>query len=263
MFDLSRLYYGKDGEASEDGALRLTKGLLSRYNRNIKKARSDTGERKMRIKAVIWDLDGTLLNTLDDLAASTNAALAQNGMPQRTTEEVRAFVGNGIRKLMIRAVPNGEANPAFEKTLADFTSHYGAHSRDKTQPYDGILEVLDALTEQGVQHAIVSNKIDFAVKQLSREYFGDRMRSAVGDDPSRARKPAPDSVFAAMRELGVNAQEAVYVGDSDVDVLTARNAGIPCVAVLWGFRDEACLKAAGAEMIARTPKALQEMIERL
>lgn len=217
----------------------------------------------MNIKAVIWDLDGTLLNTLDDLAASVNAALAMNGMPLRSTEEVRAFVGNGIRNLMIRAVPGGEANPAFDKALEDFTRHYGAHSRDRTRPYDGILEMLDKLSAAGVKHAIVSNKIDFAVKALSRAYFGERMCAAIGDDPSRARKPAPDSVFAAMREMGVTAQETVYVGDSDVDVLTARNAGVPCVAVLWGFRDEACLRAAGAERLARTPDELREIIERL
>ena len=217
----------------------------------------------MNIKAVIWDLDGTLLNTLDDLAASVNAALAMNGMPLRSTEEVRAFVGNGIRRLMVRAVPGGEANPAFDKALEDFTRHYGAHSRDRTRPYDGILEMLDKLSAAGVKHAIVSNKIDFAVKALSRAYFGERMCAAIGDDPSRARKPAPDSVFAAMREMGVTAQETVYVGDSDVDVLTARNAGVPCVAVLWGFRDEACLRAAGAERLARTPDELREIIGRL
>lgn len=217
----------------------------------------------MNIKAVIWDLDGTLLNTLDDLAASVNAALAMNGMPLRSTEEVRAFVGNGIRNLMIRAVPGGEANPAFDKALEDFIRHYGAHSRDRTRPYDGILEMLDKLSAAGVKHAIVSNKIDFAVKALSRAYFGERMCAAIGDDPSRARKPAPDSVFAAMREMGVTAQETVYVGDSDVDVLTARNAGVPCVAVLWGFRDEACLRAAGAGRLAHTPDELREIIERL
>ena len=217
----------------------------------------------MNIKAVIWDLDGTLLNTLDDLAASVNAALAMNGMPLRSTEEVRAFVGNGIRNLMIRAVPGGEANPAFDKALEDFIRHYGAHSRDRTRPYDGILEMLDKLSAAGVKHAIVSNKIDFAVKALSRAYFGERMCAAIGDDPSRARKPAPDSVFAAMREMGVTAQETVYVGDSDVDVLTARNAGVPCVAVLWGFRDEACLRAAGAERLAHTPDELREIIGRL
>ena len=217
----------------------------------------------MNIKAVIWDLDGTLLNTLDDLAASVNAALAMNGMPLRSTEEVRAFVGNGIRNLMIRAVAGGRASPPFDRPLEDFTRHYGAHSRDRTRPYDGILEMLDRLSAAGVKHAIVSNKIDFAVKALSRAYFGERMCAAIGDDPSRARKPAPDSVLAAMREMGVTAQETVYVGDSDVDVLTARNAGVPCVAVLWGFRDEACLRAAGAGRLAHTPDELREIIGRL
>ena len=217
----------------------------------------------MNIKAVIWDLDGTLLNTLDDLAASVNAALAMNGMPLRSTEEVRAFVGNGIRNLMMRAVPGGEANPAFDKALEDFTRHYGALSRDRTRPYDGILEMLDRLSAEGVKHAIVSNKIDFAVKDLSRAYFGGRMCAAIGDDPSRARKPAPDSVFAAMREMGVTAQETVYVGDSDVDVLTAHNAGVTCCAVSWGFRPEESLRAAGAERIAASPAQLLSMLEAL
>lgn len=217
----------------------------------------------MRIKAVIWDLDGTLLDTLDDLAASTNAALVQQGMPARTKEEVRMFVGNGVRKLMIRAVPGGEENPAFESALAGFVAHYGAHSRDNTKPYDGIPELLDELDAMGVRQAIVSNKIDFAVKELSKAYFGDRMQVAVGDDPSRKKKPAPDSVWEAMRQLGVMAEETVYVGDSDVDVITARNAGISCVAVCWGFRPEECLQEAGAQHIAHTPDELLEMIKAL
>ena len=205
----------------------------------------------MRIKAVIWDLDGTLLNTLDDLAASTNAALMQNGLPERTTDEVRQFVGNGVRKLIELAVPEmGENHPKFGQVLDSFVAHYGEHSRDNTRPYDGIMETLDRFAAQGVKLAIVSNKIDFAVKALSRDYFGDRMESAVGDDPSRRKKPAPDSVLEAMRQMDVGAAECVYVGDSDVDVITARNAGIPCVAVTWGFRSEDCLLKAGAEYIA-------------
>lgn len=217
----------------------------------------------MRIKAVIWDLDGTLLDTLDDLAASTNAALMQQGLPIRTKEEVRAFVGNGVRNLMIRAVPGGEEHPAFEAVLAGFVAHYGVHSRDNTKPYDGIEALLDALTGMGVKHAIVSNKIDFAVKELSQIYFGERMQVAVGDDPSRKKKPAPDSVWEAMRQLGVTAEETVYVGDSDVDVFTARNAGIPCAAVCWGFRSVQCLQEAGAEHIAHTPAELMEIIKAL
>ena len=218
----------------------------------------------MKIKAVIWDLDGTLLNTLDDLAASTNAALLKNDLPQRTTDEVRRFVGNGVRRLIEQAVPElGEAHPKFQQVLDDFVAHYGAHSRDNTRPYDGIMEALEQLTEMGAMHAIVSNKIDFAVKALSQDYFPGRMKSAVGDDPSRRKKPAPDSVLEAMRQMNVTAEECVYVGDSDVDVITARNAGIPCVAVTWGFRDEQCLRGAGAEHIAHTAEELVEMIAAL
>jgi len=215
----------------------------------------------MNIKAVIWDLDGTLLNTLDDLAASTNAALAENGLPPRTTDEVRQFVGNGVKKLIERAVPElGENHPQFQQVLDCFVAHYGAHSRDNTRPYDGIMDALEQLERLGAMHAIVSNKIDFAVKALSQDYFPGRMKSAVGDDPSRRKKPAPDSVLEAMRQMGVAAQECVYVGDSDVDVITARNAGIPCVAVTWGFRDEQCLRDAGAEHIAHTPEQLVQTI---
>ena len=218
----------------------------------------------MKIKAVIWDLDGTLLNTLDDLAASTNAALLKNDLPQRTTDEVRRFVGNGVRRLIEQAVPElGEKHPKFQQVLDDFVAHYGAHSRDNTRPYDGIMEALTQLTEMGAMHAIVSNKIDFAVKALSQDYFPGRMKSAVGDDPSRRKKPAPDSVLEAMRQMNVTAEECVYVGDSDVDVITARNAGIPCVAVTWGFRDETCLVDAGAEHIAHTTGELVSAIASL
>lgn len=217
----------------------------------------------MNIRTVIWDLDGTLLNTLDDLAASTNAALRQCGLPERTRDEVRQFVGNGIRLLIERAVPNGAKNPKFQQAYDSFVQHYGAHSRDSTQPYEGIIPLLDELGRRGVKLAIVSNKIDFAVKELSRAYFGDRMQVAVGDAPSRRKKPAPDSVLEAMRQMGAAAEETAYVGDSDVDVETARNAGIPCCAVSWGFRSEACLRAAGAEHIAATPDELLAILEAL
>ena len=212
----------------------------------------------MDIKAVIWDLDGTLLNTLGDLAASTNAALAQCGLPARTTDEVRSFVGNGER-----AVPPGTDGAMVQRVYDAFVAHYGAHSRDTTRPYDGVMEMLDALCAQGIRLAIVSNKIDFAVKELSRTYFGDRMQVAVGDAPERRRKPAPDSVLEAMRQMGVGREETVYVGDSDVDVQTARNAGVVCCAVSWGFRSEESLREAGAEHIAATPQALLEALRAL
>ena len=217
----------------------------------------------MRIRAVIWDLDGTLLNTLDDLAASTNAALAQCGLPGRTKDEVRCFVGNGVRRLIERAVPPGTDEATVQRVYDAFVAHYGAHSRDTTRPYDGVMEMLDALLAQGIRLAIVSNKIDFAVRELSRTYFGDRMQVAVGDAPERRRKPAPDSVLEAMRRMGVGREETVYVGDSDVDVLTARNAGVVCCAVSWGFRSEESLREAGAEHIAATPQALLEALRAL
>ena len=217
----------------------------------------------MKLKAVIWDLDGTLLNTLCDLAASTNAALAACGLPLRTQDEVRCFVGNGVRKLIERAVPGGTDGETVDRVYAAFVEHYGAHSRDATRPYDGVPELLDALLARGVKLAIVSNKIDFAVKELSRTYFGDRMQVAVGDAPERRRKPAPDSVLEAMRRMGVGREETVYVGDSDVDVLTARNAGVACCAVSWGFRSEESLREAGAEHIAATPQALLEALRAL
>lgn len=138
---------------------------------------------------------------------STNAALAENGLPTHTVDEVRMFVGNGIGKLIERAVPDGQDNPKFQAVYDAFVAHYGAHSRDHTKPYDGILPMLDALAAKGVKLAIVSNKIDFAVKALSRDYFGNRMQAAIGDDPSRRRKPAPDSVLEAMRQMGVTREK--------------------------------------------------------
>ena len=211
----------------------------------------------------IFDLDGTLLDTLDDLTAATNEALAAFGCPIRKREEVKSFVGNGIRLLIERAVPNGRENPKFQAVYDAFVAHYGAHSRDRTKPYDGILPMLDALAAQGVKLAIVSNKIDFAVKALSRDYFGERMQAAIGDDPGRRRKPAPDSVLEAMRQLGVTRAETVYIGDSDVDVETARNAGVACCAVSWGFRSVQCLRDAGAVRIASNPQELLAMLEAL
>lgn len=214
----------------------------------------------MAIRAVIWDLDGTLLDTLSDLAGSVNAALDMHGLPLHTLDEIRSFVGGGIKNLIDRSVPAGYDEEATKAVLADFTAHYAQHSKDLTRPYDGILEGLDLLLQKGIVMGIVSNKIDFAVKELSAEYFGDRMQVAVGDDPSRPRKPAPDSVWEAMRLLGVKKEETVYVGDSGVDVETARNAGVACIAVSWGFRSRESLVEAGANVIADTPEALFKAI---
>ena len=215
----------------------------------------------MPVTSVIWDLDGTLLDTLGDLAASTNAALASLGLPQRSIDEVRAFVGNGVAKLMERAVPKDAAPEIRAAALEAFIAHYAQHSADTTAPYPGVMQMLDELGARGIKMAVVSNKIDFAVKALCARYFGDRLSVCVGDDPARRKKPAPDNVFEAMRMLGAVPEETVYIGDSEVDVETAKNAGLACMAVSWGFRTEECLRAAGAERIYAAPQALLDALE--
>lgn len=210
----------------------------------------------MKYKAVIFDLDGTLLDTLQDLANAVNAALEVNGLPTRTVDEVRRFVGNGVRNLMIRAIPQGEAYPEFEKVLADFRAHYALHCKDETKPYEGILELLSTLKQQGVKMAIVSNKLDSAVKVLAEDYFKGYFGAAIGDLEGVEKKPAPDMVYKALEELGVSREDAIYVGDSDVDIMTAMNAGMPCVSVTWGFRDRDFLMFHGASQFAEHPEEL-------
>lgn len=204
----------------------------------------------------IFDLDGTLLSTLDDLAASTNFALRSCGLPERTTDEVRRFVGNGVKVLMERAVPGGEANPKFCAALATFRSHYLEHSLDSTRPYPGITEVLSVLKRSGKRVAVVSNKFCEATKELCRHFFGDLVEVAIGESEGIRRKPAPDTVEEALRQLGVGKAGAVYIGDSDVDVATARNCGLPCISVLWGFRDKEFLLENGADTFAAKPEEL-------
>ena len=211
-------------------------------------------------QTAIFDLDGTLLDTLQDLADSANYALAQSGFPQRTVDEVRAFVGNGVGMLIHRAVPAGTSPQAEADCLACFRAHYLTNMAHKTAPYPGILPMLDRLRGAGVRLAVVSNKFDGAVKGLCRTYFGDRLDAAIGESEGVARKPAPDTVFKALADLGLPRAGAVYVGDSDVDILTARNAGIPCLSVSWGFRDRAFLLAHGAQRIVDSPEELTDAL---
>ena len=206
----------------------------------------------------IFDLDGTLLDTITDLAASCNYALRTHGMPEHSVDDVRRFVGNGVRKLMERAIPNGVENPDFEATFATFREHYMHHSLDTTQPYPGIPETLAELKARGCRLAVVSNKMMAATVELCRHFFPDTIEVAIGEHEVEGirKKPAPDTVFAALRELGVEKDRAVYVGDSDVDVQTAANSGLPCISVLWGFRDRDFLTQHGAKTFVSAPSEL-------
>ncbi|WP_033147745.1 MULTISPECIES: HAD family hydrolase [unclassified Prevotella] len=206
----------------------------------------------------IFDLDGTLLDTLTDLAASCNYALRQHGMPEHSIEDVRRFVGNGVRLLMERAVPGGASHPDFEATFATFREHYMHHSQDTTCPYSGIPEMLTTLKARGCRLAVVSNKMMPATVELCRHFFPDTIEVAIGEHEAEGirKKPAPDTVFAALKQLGVEKDGAVYVGDSDVDIQTAANAGMPCISVLWGFRDREFLIQHGAKTFVSAPSEL-------
>lgn len=207
-----------------------------------------------KYKTYIFDLDGTLLSTLADLAASTNYALRTHHMPERSLDEVRRFVGNGVKKLMERAIPDGLNNPLFEETFATFRQHYMQHNLDTTQPYPGIMQLLEQLKAEGKNIAVVSNKFYAATRELCRHFFGDLVPVAIGEREDIRKKPAPDTVIEALRELGVDKEGAVYIGDSDVDIMTAKNSGMPCMSVLWGFRDKEFLLEHGATTLISQPE---------
>ena len=204
----------------------------------------------------IFDLDGTLLSTLDDLAASTNYALRWAGMPERTVEEVRMFVGNGVKLLMERAIPNGINNPKFEETYGKFREHYMEHNLDTTCPYEGIPELLRELKRRGKKLAIVSNKFYAATQELAKHFFPDTIEVAIGERDSIRKKPAPDTVLEALKQLGASKDNAVYIGDSDVDIMTAKNCDLPCISVLWGFRDKDYLVKHGGTIFVDKPSEI-------
>ena len=201
-------------------------------------------------KAVIFDLDGTLLNTLDDLADSTNYALSKFGYPTRTIDEVRQFVGNGV--------PEGKNNPNFEKCLAIFKENYAQNMYNKTAPYNGIIEMLSNLKSKGIKIAVVSNKFDLAVKELCKKYFEGFIDFAAGENEAQGirKKPAPDTVISVLNEFNFASEDAVYVGDSDVDIMTAKNSKMPCISVTWGFRDEKFLLENGATILINAPSEI-------
>ena len=204
---------------------------------------------------IIFDLDGTLLDTLDDLHAAVNHTMAQFNCPPRTLEEVRQFVGNGVDQLVRLSLPGKDTDPDVSEVIAAYRTYYNAHCREKTGPYAGIPDALSALATE-YPLAVVSNKPDSAVKPLCREYFGDIY--SLGERKETPRKPAPDMVWQAMEAIGV--QKCVYVGDSEVDIRTAKNAGVPCLSVTWGFRDEDTLRASGAQYYCHVPNDLPRIL---
>lgn len=207
----------------------------------------------------IFDLDGTLLYTLDDLTASTNHAMRAFHLPEHTVDEVRLMVGNGVRKLIERAIPHGAANPQYEEIYQTFIEHYLKHSLDSTRPYDGIMDVLAELKRRGKRIAVVSNKYCKATEELCHHFFADYVSVAIGESETVRKKPAPDTVIEALRRLNASKDGAVYVGDSEVDVQTAKNSGLPCISVLWGFRSKDFLTQNGATTFICKPEEIIEM----
>ena len=206
------------------------------------------------IRSILFDLDGTLLDTLDDLANSVNYALRTHHLPERSHTEIRSFLGNGIRNLMLDAVGRGMSDEAFEPVFQTFRTYYVEHCLDKSKPFAGIIDLLKALQQRGITMAVVSNKLHPAVVELNERFFKEYITSAVGESATVRRKPNPDAVLAALSELGCCKDEAVYVGDSEVDLHTAQNAGMQCMLVLWGFRDEDFLRSLpGASLFAQCP----------
>lgn len=206
----------------------------------------------------IFDLDGTILYTLEDLKNSLNHALSSHGFPERTLEEVRRFVGNGVRKLVERGAPAGTDPAELDALYETFHEHYRQHDLDNTRPYEGVPELMDRLKAAGLHLAVVSNKVDYGVKDLCGRFYPGMFDAALGERPGVAKKPAPDLVNAVLAETGISRERAVYIGDSEVDLQTARNAGMDEVAVSWGFRTVAELKEKGAMRIVDSPEALYE-----
>lgn len=213
------------------------------------------------IKYIIFDMDGTLLDSLKDLQNTLNHCFRKVGFPERNYEEVRSFVGNGLRKLIERAVPQGITDEKVDEILARFKEYYMVHCADFTAPYEGIMDMLAKLKEAGYKMAIVSNKADEVLKVLNRQFFGDYIDVAIGERAGMNKKPAPDLVWLAMEQLGATKENTVYVGDSEVDYQTAVNSELKCISVLWGFRDKDFLEECGAKCFANEPIDVVKILE--
>jgi phosphoglycolate phosphatase len=214
----------------------------------------------MRYKLAVFDMDGTILNTIDDLTTATNHALEKYGFPVHTVDEVRSYVGNGMAKLIERAVPEETSEDDRMKVMEEFLDYYKDHSSVKTGPYDGIKELLERLKAAGVKTAVASNKPNIAVVDLVEKYFNGLFDAAVGDMEGQRVKPAPDMCRKIFEKLSMGSEDAVYIGDSDTDILTARNAGLDEILVSWGFKGRAFLEEHGAKAICDTPDEVYDMI---
>ncbi len=215
------------------------------------------------IDTIIFDMDGTLLNTLDDLTDSVNYAMGQMGTPLHTADEVRMMVGNSAHHLIKCALPDDAGEDEIARCLEIFEKHYHGNLRNKTAPYEGVIDMLREVKAAEYKLAVVSNKGDAFTKELTRDFFGEYIATAIGRCEAFPRKPAPDSVWHAMELLGSEKATTVYVGDSEVDCITARNAGLPCIGCLWGFRDKETLEAEGATAVISHPSELVKIIEKI
>lgn len=215
---------------------------------------------KKEINTIIFDLDGTLLNTLDDLHACFNYAIKSFGYPERTLDEIRSFVGNGIKTAIKRALPDSVNEEELEEILEFFRPYYKENMLKLTKPYDGIIELLKDLKKEGYKIAVVSNKYDEEVKELCKNYFGEYIDIAIGESINIRKKPEIDGVLKAIKELNSTLEETIFIGDSDVDIKTAENANIPCISVLWGFRDKNYLEEQGGEIFVNNTKDIEKFL---
>jgi len=217
----------------------------------------------MKYTTIVFDCDGTLLDTSTDLFNSVNYVLRKHNFPERSMAKVKAKLGNAVAYLMRHCLPSTVADSDLESYIDEFKAYYGEHLKDTTAPYDGILDMLDLLRKKGYKIAIVSNKIQEGITPLNKEYFGDRLPVAIGERPGLQRKPAPDMVLQALKELNSTPEESIYVGDSEVDVATAENSGLLCIGVTWGFREESLLHELGVKHIARKAEDILSIVENL
>lgn len=215
----------------------------------------------MKYDAIVFDLDGTLIDTLEDLKDSVNFALNKFGFPERSLDEIRSFVGNGVKRLVYLSVPEGTDEETSEKCLKIFKEHYKINSRNKTAPYNGIPEMLETVKAAGFKTAVVTNKIQDAAIEIIRSFFGDKIDVIIGQVDGVAQKPEPDGVWLALEKLGADRSKAVYIGDSEVDCMTAHNAGLPCIGVTWGFRSREVLEENKAEFIADSPEQIMDCVQ--